>query len=59
MVNGAPINILDFLPAGYVTDGSVDYSTYVQQAYLLAANNGGGTVVWPIRAIKISSSIYF
>ena len=59
MINGAPINILDFLPAGYVTDGSVDYSSYVQQAYLLAANNGGGTVVWPIRAIKISSSIYF
>jgi hypothetical protein len=59
MINGAPINILDFLPAGYVTDGSVDYSTYVQQAYLLAAKNGGGTVIWPIKAIKISSSIYF
>jgi hypothetical protein len=59
MISGAPVNILDFLPANYVTDASVDYSSYVQKAYNLAANNGGGTVVWPIYSILIKQSIYF
>ncbi len=32
------VSITDYLPAGYVTDGSVDYTTYIQAA--IAANYG-------------------
>ena len=34
-------SVLDFLPAGYVLDGSVDYSTQIQNAVNAAQDNGG------------------
>jgi len=33
------VSVIDFLPSGYVTDGSVDYSTQVQAALTYCATN--------------------
>jgi hypothetical protein len=38
-------SITDYLPAGYVTNGTVDYSTYLQAAHDAVASAGGG-VLW-------------
>lgn len=43
----APINLTEALPSSYVTDGSVDYSTYVQKVCEYLREYGGGRIIVP------------
>lgn len=43
----APINLIEALPSSYVTDGSVDYSTYVQKVCEYLKHYGGGKIIVP------------
>lgn len=43
----APINLIEALPSNYVTDGSVDYSTYVQKVCEYLKYYGGGKIIVP------------
>lgn len=43
----APINLIEALPSFYVTDGSVDYSTYVQKVCEYLKEYGGGKIIVP------------
>ena len=43
--------LIDFLPLGFVTDGSVDYSTEVRRAFAAAA---GGTLRLPNFPVRVS-----
>jgi hypothetical protein len=45
------VALIDFLPPGFVTDGSVDYSQAVREAFLAAAN---GTLTLPNFPIRVS-----
>jgi len=54
--NAETISIADFLPPGYVTDGSVDYTTYVQAFFTACATNHKRGLLLPID-IQISSQI--
>ena len=52
------LNFLDFLPYGYVTDGSVDYSTQLATAITKMETNGGGTLVFPAGTWRFDSTQY-
>jgi hypothetical protein len=45
------VALLDFLPPGFVTDGSVDYSEAVREAFLAAAH---GTLTLPNFPVRVS-----
>ncbi|MEM9378718.1 MAG: right-handed parallel beta-helix repeat-containing protein [Planctomycetota bacterium] len=50
--DGAPVRLVEFLPQGYVTDASVDYSVAVRTAIAEAA---GGTLVLPSFPVLVSA----
>jgi len=63
------VSIADFLPVGYVTDGSVDYTTQIQAALDYLDSSGGGILnilkgtflhtelIWPKKVIGQGSGI--
>lgn len=46
-IKSYPIDLRRALPPGYVTDGSIDYSSYVQKVYDYLYEYGGGKVIVP------------
>jgi hypothetical protein len=50
------VDVTDFLPAGYVKDGSVDYSTQIQAAINALFNAGGGTLNFPAFTLSHGST---
>lgn len=59
VAKGPHIDIRAFLPAGYVTDGTVDYSTQVQAAldYAVTLGSGGGRVIVPSEFTKLACNV--
>lgn len=53
----APINLIEALPSFYVTDGSVDYSTYVQKVCEYLKEYGGGKIIVPHNMIILVGNI--
>jgi hypothetical protein len=54
MINGAPINVLDY---GVTGDGSTDDTTAIQSALTACDAAGGGVVYFPTGTYKITSTI--
>lgn len=54
MINGAPLNVLDF---GAVADGVTDDYAAIQAAITAATNAGGGTVFIPAGTYKVNSTL--
>jgi len=49
----------DYLPASYVTDATVNYSSYLQTAMNDANTAGGGTIMFPAGNYQIGTTIDF
>jgi hypothetical protein len=47
ITRGSWVDVRSYLPTGYVTDGSVDYTTYARQALSAINAAGGGTLYIP------------
>lgn len=52
------LNLLDFLPVGFVTDGSVDYSTQLAAMITQAETLGGAVMNLPLGSWRFDSTQY-
>lgn len=58
MTSGGPINVRDFIPAGFDFTNN-DCTAYIQAAYNQCAVNGGGQLIWPQATYKVDGTILF